>query len=41
MIHVVAATQVKPQSRDALVKGAGECVATTRKEQGCIARGLP
>ena len=41
MIHVVATTQVKPQSRDALIKGAGECIAATRKEKGCIARGLP
>ena len=37
MIHAVVITPVKPKSRDALVKGASECVTTTRKERGCIA----
>jgi quinol monooxygenase YgiN len=30
MIYVVATTQVKPESRDAFIKGARECIATTR-----------
>jgi quinol monooxygenase YgiN len=37
MIYVVATTQVKPESRDAFIKGAKECIAETRKEKGCIA----
>ena len=36
MIYVVATTQVKPESRDAFIKGAKECIAATRKEKGCI-----
>ena len=32
MIHAVATTQMKPESRDALIASAGECVTTTRKE---------
>ena len=32
MIHAVATTQMKPESRDALIAGARECVTTTRKE---------
>ena len=36
MIYVVATTQVKPELRDAFIKGAKECVAATRKEKGCI-----
>jgi quinol monooxygenase YgiN len=35
--HVVATTQVKPESRDAFIKGAKECIDGTRKEKGCIA----
>lgn len=31
MIHAVATTQMKPESRDALIASARECV-TTRKE---------
>ena len=36
MIYVVATTQVKPESRDAFIKGAKECIAATRKEKGCL-----
>ena len=36
MIYVVATSQVKPESRDAFIKGAKECIAATRKEKGCI-----
>jgi quinol monooxygenase YgiN len=36
MIYVVATSQVKPESRDAFIKGAQECIAATRKEKGCI-----
>ena len=37
MIYVVATSQVKPELRDAFIKGAKECVAATRNEKGCIA----
>jgi hypothetical protein len=37
MIYVVATSQVKPESRDAFIKGAKECIAATRMEKGCIA----
>src|ERR1700676_5662282 len=36
MIYVVATTQVKPDQRDAFIKGAKERIAATRKEKGCI-----
>ena len=36
MIYVVATTQVKPDQREAFIKGAKECIATTRKEKGCL-----
>src|SRR5712664_2023446 len=36
MIYVVATSQVKPESRDAFIKGAKECIAATRTEKGCI-----
>jgi len=36
MIYVVATTQVKPECRDAFIKGHKECIAETRKEKGCI-----
>jgi quinol monooxygenase YgiN len=36
MIYVVATTQVKPESREAFIKGAMECAEATRKEKGCI-----
>jgi len=36
MIYVVATTQVKPELRQAFIKGAEECIAATRKEKGCI-----
>ncbi len=37
MIYVVATSQVKPDQRDAFIKGARECIAATRQEKGCIA----
>jgi quinol monooxygenase YgiN len=37
MIYVVATSQVKPESRDAFIMGAKECITATRKEKGCIA----
>jgi len=36
MIYVVATSQVKPELRDAFIKGAKECIEATRKEKGCI-----
>ena len=36
MIYVVATTDVKPEHREAYIAGAGNCVAETRKEKGCI-----
>ena len=36
MIYVVATSQVKPELRDAFIKGARECIAATRKEKGCL-----
>jgi quinol monooxygenase YgiN len=36
MIYVVATTQVKPESREAFIKGHKECIAETRKEKGCL-----
>jgi quinol monooxygenase YgiN len=36
MIYVVATTQVKPDQRDAFIKGHKACIAETRKETGCI-----
>jgi len=36
MIHVIASSQVKPELRDAFVKGAKECIEATRKEKGCL-----
>src|SRR6266487_2632592 len=33
MIYVVATSQVKPELRDAFIKGARECIAATRKEK--------
>ena len=40
MIYVVATTQVKPEQRDAFIKGAKDCIAATRKESGNIAYDL-
>jgi quinol monooxygenase YgiN len=37
MIYVVATSHVKPESRDAFIKGAKACIAETQKEKGCIA----
>jgi quinol monooxygenase YgiN len=36
MIYVVATTQVKPDQRDAFIKGHKACIAETLKERGCI-----
>ncbi len=36
MIYVVATSQVKPECRDAFIKGAKECIAATRQEKGCL-----
>src|SRR6266436_5048059 len=36
MIYVVATTQVKPDLRDAFIKGAKECIEATRKGKGCL-----
>ena len=36
MIYVIATSQVKPELRDAFIKGAKECIAATRKQQGCL-----
>src|ERR1700732_2689319 len=36
MIYVVATSHVKPESRDAFIKGARECIAATRQEKGWL-----
>jgi quinol monooxygenase YgiN len=36
MIYVIATTQVKPEGREAFIKGHKECIAETRKEKGCV-----
>jgi quinol monooxygenase YgiN len=36
MIYVIATTQVKPDSREAYIKGARDCIAATRQEKGCL-----
>ncbi|MGE5157835.1 MAG: putative quinol monooxygenase [Gemmatimonas sp.] len=36
MIYVIATTLMKPESRDAFIKGHKECIAETLKEKGCI-----
>ena len=36
MIYVVATSHVKPESREAYIAGAKECIAATQKEKGCI-----
>jgi quinol monooxygenase YgiN len=36
VIYVVATTQIKPECREAFLKGASECITETRKEKGCI-----
>lgn len=37
MIYVVATTKVKPESREAYIAGAKDCIRATHQEQGCIA----
>ena len=32
----LATTQVKPDSREAYIKGARDCIAATRQEKGCL-----
>ena len=32
MIYVIATTQVKPDSREAYIRGARDCIAATRQE---------
>jgi quinol monooxygenase YgiN len=36
MIYDIATTQVKPESREAFIKGAKAFIAETRKEEGCL-----
>ena len=36
MIYVVATTQMKPEGRDAFIKGHKACIVETRKEKGCL-----
>jgi quinol monooxygenase YgiN len=36
MIYVVATAKVKPETRDAYIAGAKECIAATQKEKGCL-----
>ncbi len=36
MIYVVATTKVKPESREAYIAGAKECIAATQEEKGCL-----
>jgi quinol monooxygenase YgiN len=37
MIYVIATTQMKPESREAFIKGHRACITETLKEKGCIA----
>ena len=36
MIYVVATTKVKPEGREAFIKGHKACIAETHKEKGCL-----
>ncbi len=36
MIYVIATTQMKPECREAFIKGHKDCIAETRKEKGCL-----
>lgn len=36
MIYVLITFGIKPEHRDAFVAAVGECVATSRKDKGCI-----
>ena len=36
MIYVIATTEVKPDARDAYIKGARDCIAATHREKGCL-----
>ena len=36
MIYVVATTQMKPEGREAFIKGHKQCIAETRKEKDCV-----
>jgi quinol monooxygenase YgiN len=37
VIYVIATTQMKPESREAFIRGHKECTVETLKEKGCIA----
>ena len=36
MIYVIGTARIKPESRDAYIKGAKDVMAATYKEKGCI-----
>ena len=36
MIYVVATTQMKPDGREAFIKGHKACIVETHKEKGCL-----
>ena len=36
MIYVVATTQMKPEGREAFIKGHKACIVETHKEKGCL-----
>ena len=36
MIYVVATTKVKPEGREAFIKGHKACIVETHKEKGCL-----
>jgi len=36
MIYIIATNRVKPENREAYIKGAKEVVAETQKEKGCV-----
>jgi|SRR5579864_6579375 len=40
MVHVIAVVTVKPEMKAELVAAARDCIAATRREQGCIAYDL-
>ncbi|MBV9560681.1 MAG: antibiotic biosynthesis monooxygenase [Bradyrhizobium sp.] len=37
MIYVIATTPMKPEGREAFIKGHKDCIAETLKEKGCVA----
>lgn len=36
VIYVIATTHIKPDCREAFLKGHAACIAETRKEKGCL-----